>query len=57
MKTLKVCHFTAKDENLGHAELRGQKMSAKSSLDLEPKNKEERKDKVIGMKRMVDARR
>lgn len=57
MKVLKVCHFTAKDENLGPPELRGQKMSAKSSLDLEPKNKEERKDKVIGMKRMVDARR
>lgn len=47
MKTVKVCHFTAKDENLGHAELRGQKMSAKSSLDLEPKNKEERKDKSL----------
>lgn len=44
MKVLKVCHFTAKDENLGPPELRGQKMSAKSSLDLEPKNKEERKD-------------
>lgn len=44
MKILKVCHFTAKDENLGPPELRGQKMSAKSSLYLEPKNKEERKD-------------
>lgn len=47
MKLLKVCRFTAKDENLGPPELRGQKMSAKSSLDLEPKNKEERKDKSL----------